>query len=176
MAIKTRAQLITELAATIFANTSNLIDATAHAAFLANILDTAVGKTSDNTLLGLFPYDPTRTYILGQSCTYLSGTTEIYVCNKATTTGAFVAADWDKKTTGGGVVPWRSDTDSLVAATPKAIAYSTTLGTTNYSLTINCIDASGDPVDVRITAIAATGFTAESAANCTIHYQALLDQ
>jgi hypothetical protein len=62
-----------------------------------DILDSHVNKTDDNSLLGLFIYDPSRTYVVGQGVLYGSN---LYICITNTT------GTWD-------IVKWSSITNAL---------------------------------------------------------------
>jgi hypothetical protein len=88
---KTRDQIQTNKDDTFTAPQSEVI-------VLSNILDDVIEGSlnliSDKDLLGVRPYNASRSYETGENVTFNDGANNQYEANK-TTTGVFVGADWD---------------------------------------------------------------------------------
>jgi len=134
---KSTAQLYIDRLATIFSNGTNSINGADHAIFEDDVIASMANKITDNTLLGLFPYDSTRTYYISQAVVYDDGTgDDIYICNNATTTGVWNASHWNKveisKAERRGIVNITTD--------PQIITFSTAMPSTDYIFTYRIYD------------------------------------
>lgn len=90
MAVLSIAALKAQLAATIYPNGINAINATSHALLVDNLIDSLVSKIDGASYLGLTNYDPTRTYSVGMCCTV----DKTIVQCKVITTGVYDATKW----------------------------------------------------------------------------------
>jgi len=161
---KTLAQLIAEVIATIFPNTSNLIDAGQHQQLELDMLASMPNFQTHNSYLGLFPYDTARTYQVGQAVTYNDGTsTEIYICTTITT-GAWNASHWIKKTTST-AKEIRMKSVSLLAGS-NTVTFDSAMPSSSYEVII--YETTG--VGCEVTAKAAANFTITALENCSIIY------
>ena len=171
---KTTSQLYTDRSATIYSNGVNAINGADHAIFIEDVIASGVNHLSDNTKLGLFPYETTRTYYLGQAVTYDSGGYGIYICNAATTTGTWNISDWTKVEVSENI---RKGITALTTD-PQIIGFSTSIGTTNYVLTFRVYDSvtgEGTPMASCVVTKGNTGFTISSplvGADVIIEYKA----
>ena len=99
MTRKSTAALKTERPNIIFKNGKGLVKAEPHGTFVDDILDSFVNWITDENKLNLREYSTSLTYTTGVGVLY---TGKLYQANKNTGPGAFVAADWDEITAGGG--------------------------------------------------------------------------
>jgi len=164
---KTLAQLITEFTNLLVENTTGDITPTDHLQAILNFLASVGTLTTDATLFGLFPYDTTRIYTVGQAATFDDGSgVRVWICKTQTagTSGSPEAFD---------VTRWNSDTraDSKSVTTGgTAITFDTAFNTAVYALTFFCYDGEGNEIAVAITNRTASGFTVTSAENATFDY------
>ncbi len=70
----------------------------------------------------------------------------------------------------------RSDDETLVAATPLAVSFSSDLGTVDANVVVQChaLDAANIQVPVELSSVTKSGFTAETTVNSTLYYTANL--
>ena len=133
---KSTAQLYIDRLATIFSNGTNSINGADHAKFEDDVIASMANKITDNTLLGLFPYETARIYYISQAVIYDDGTGDaIYICNNATTTGVWNASHWDRisKAERSGIVNITTD--------PQIITFSSPMPSTNYVFTYRLYDS-----------------------------------
>lgn len=93
MSAKDRLTLINQINSAITTNGNNEIDGAELRAQLIDIVDSYTNAISDGNLVGLKPYDPTKTYLAGTTCLYNNN---IFLCT-ATTTGTFDPLKWDQQ-------------------------------------------------------------------------------
>lgn len=146
MAKKSKAQLKTDRTSTIYSNGVNAINGNDHAIFLDDILDSSINELTDYTKLGLFPYETTRTYYLGQAVVY-SGA--IYICNNATTTGVWNSSHWTA------IDVSKQSREAIVNVTtdPQTIIFSSVMPSVNYTLTYRLYDSVTGSTDGGSSAI-----------------------
>jgi len=94
MSQRSRSQLKAYNNANIKTNNAGQISGAIHNVMNDDIMDSHVNKTDDNSLLGLFVYDPTRTYVVGQGVLYGSN---LYICI-TNTTGTWDSSKWSSIT------------------------------------------------------------------------------
>ena len=92
MAQKTNTELKT-YNTQIDTNNSQSITGNIHHVMNNDIIDSFASKSSNPTLLGLFPFESSRSYTVGQACLYND---EIRIC-LTNTTGVFNSAHWGKQ-------------------------------------------------------------------------------
>jgi len=90
MSVRTRSQLKGYNNTYIIHNEEGAIDGAMHNTMNDDLIDSLVCKSDDNSLLGLFTYDSTRAYIVGQGVLY-SG--NLYRCI-TNTTGTWDSSKW----------------------------------------------------------------------------------
>lgn len=64
----------------------------------------------------------------------------------------------------------KNGSDTLLADTPKTIAYSSAFASTAYILVPYCYDSNGDSVAFRVENRTTTTFDITAAANCSLDY------
>lgn len=172
---KTTAQLYTDRTSTVYSNGVNAINGANHAMLIDDILASHANKISDNNMLGLFPYDTTRTYYIGQAVTYDDGGGyAVYICNNATTTGVWNASHWNKVELSSNI---RKGIVALITD-PQTITFTSSIGTTNYVLTFRIYDSvtgEGASMASCVVTKGSSGFTISSpliGANVIIEYKA----
>ena len=175
---KSTATLYTDRLATIYSNGANLINGADHAIFVDDLIASLVNKITDNTLLGLFSYDSTRTYIQSQGVIYDDGTGDaLYVCTNATTTGVFNSSHWQKLTSSA----YKEERTALenITTDPQVIAFSSAMPSTSYNIQVRVYDSSAGTVDPApvITNKTVNGFTISTSitgANVYLEYTAAI--
>lgn len=96
MAIKTITTLKTDVNSNITTNGARDITAAIHNALLQDILDSCVNRISDVSILGLYDFSSSQTYLEGQAVIYDDGSgNKIYRANTDNGPAAFNASEWD---------------------------------------------------------------------------------
>jgi hypothetical protein len=91
MAIKTRTQIQTEIDNQIVSNNDRSITADIVNNIFNDINDSSINQLSDGSNFGLFEYDITKTYQIGQCVVYQN---QLYKTNVLVTGGSFVKSNW----------------------------------------------------------------------------------
>lgn len=162
MASKTTAQLKAEKNLNITSNGTNSNTGANHNAFLENLLDSIVNKTTDAALLSLNAYSPTTSYSIGQGTLYDDGNfVDLYIATSATT-GAFNPAHWSRVTKRKQVLT--TNTDAYVGIDTGTKLYDHDLGTADLG-SILIVESTGSVIPNEIvTAISSTQITVDSLA------------
>jgi hypothetical protein len=92
MAVKSRADILTDINTLLADNTTGLITAEVLRGLQETISDSMVNSVTDTGLVGLSSYSTTRVYYAGQVTQY---DYKWYAANTTTVAGAFDPADWD---------------------------------------------------------------------------------
>ena len=155
---KTTAQLYTDRTSTIYSNGVNAINGADNAILIDDLIASFANLLTDNTLFGLFPYETTRTYYIGQAVVFSGG---IYICNTATTTGVWNASHWTSINT------TKQSRDAIVNITtdPQTIIFSSVMPSVNYTLTYRLYDSvtgSTDGASSVISSKSVNGFIISS--------------
>jgi len=171
---KTKSQLYTDRSATIYSNGVNAINGADHAIFIEDVIASCINELSDYTKLGLFPYETTRTYYLGQAVTYNDGGGYgIFICSVATTTGIWASGDWTKveltKEIRKGITNITTD--------PQTIPFTLNMPSSAYVFSFRVYDSVSGATDGGSSVITkgVSGFTISSpliGANVYIEYKA----
>jgi len=137
---KTIAALINQTIATIYTNGANLINAGDHQQLELDILASYPNKISENTLLGLFAYDTTRTYIQSQAVIYNDGHGDaLWICTNATTTGVFNPLHW-VKVTGSSMGGEKRLGLVNITTDPQIITFTSVMPSASYILSYRVFD------------------------------------
>lgn len=92
MAVKTRADIATDITTNFADNTTGNITAAVMRSMLTDLSDSSVNSTTDTDKVGLSEYDTSRVYYAGQIVQY---DYKWYVANTTTVAGAFDVSKWD---------------------------------------------------------------------------------